>query len=103
MSSIELGPGALDDPAIPDFVGVSQEQLMRIFGWTNRTTIAKNIGKRIPPSHDDGRNEWTIGQLRDWRIRRGLLANRKAERLAEECAKLASRETALEQAALSLE
>lgn len=31
MSEIVLGPGALDDPAIPDYVGVDGTAIRKIF------------------------------------------------------------------------
>lgn len=101
MTIINIGPGALDDTSIPDYVGVDAEGIMRIFGWTNRTSINKNLGKRIPPSLDCHRYEWTIGQLRDWRMKRGLLANQEADRRARECARIIEAGSMLEKAALS--
>lgn len=101
MSEIVLGPGALDDPAIPDYVGVDCAAIMKIFGWTRKETVTRAIGrKEIPPSIVPRRNRWTIGQLRDWRMRRGILTNREAERREAECATLAAKGTFLERTAL---
>lgn len=101
MSEIVLGPGALDNPAIPDYVSVDGKAIRKIFGWATSSAIARAIGrKEIPPSIVPNRHQWTVGQLRDWRIRRGILANREAERREAECATLASKGTFLERAAL---
>lgn len=100
MSEIVLGPGALDDPSVPDFAVVDVAAIMRIFGWTGKNTITRQVGKMIPPPLQKRNRKWTVGQLRDWRNRLGIQANENAIRLREECAKLAARETALERAAL---
>lgn len=101
MSEIVLGPGALDDPGIPDYVSLDGAAIRKIFGWSTSSAITRAIGrKEIPPSIVPNRHQWTVGQLRDWRIRRGILANREAERREAECATLASKGTFLERAAL---
>lgn len=97
---IEFNENTLDDVSVPDFTSVDAEAIMKIFGWRNRNTITRQVGKMIPPPTGKRNRKWTVGQLRDWRVRIGIQANERAARLNEECVKLAARETAFEQAAL---
>lgn len=79
MSEIVLGPGALDDPAIPDAFAVGLEGIKSIIGKKSRSSIYRKIeAGDIPPPAQTHPIEWTVGQLRDWRLRKSLEANERA-------------------------
>lgn len=96
-----LTPDLLENPEVPDAQALDTEDVQKIFGWADNTRVSKNIGTKLPPPFERRPLLWTVGQIRDWRVRRGILENRKAIRREEECAKLADEATLFEKAALA--
>lgn len=71
--------GTLDDMSVSDVISVDLENMKAILGVKSRASIYRSIDSGdIPPPARTRPLEWTIGQLRDWRLRKSLAANERA-------------------------
>lgn len=71
--------GTLDDMSVSDVISVDLENMKAILGVKSRASVYRSIDAgEIPAPFERRPLKWTIGQLRDWRLKRSLQANAKA-------------------------
>lgn len=86
---IEFNENTLDDPSVPEYVRVNMDAMMSMLGVSSRSSVFRAIDrKEIPPGFGK-KKEWTIGQLREWRVMRGRMANVEAMLRQSETDKIA--------------
>ena len=67
----------IDDPNVPPYVTVGITSLMAYMNVTTEMSVYRAINRgELPPAMVPG--QWTVGQIREWKILLGRLANVKA-------------------------
>lgn len=67
----------INDPNVPSYVTVGVTSLMAYLGVTTEMSVYRAVNRgELPPAMIPG--QWTVGQIREWRILMGRLANVKA-------------------------
>lgn len=67
----------IDDPSVPPYVTVGVTSLMAYIGVTTEMSVYRAVNRgELPTAMVPG--QWTVGQIREWRILLGRLANVKA-------------------------
>lgn len=67
----------IDDPNVPPYVTVGITSLMAYINVTTEMSVYRAVNRgELPPAMVPG--QWTVGQIREWRILLGRLANVKA-------------------------
>ena len=67
----------IDDPSVPPYVTIGITSLMAYIGVTTEMSVYRAVNRgELPPAMVPG--QWTVGQVREWRILLGRLANARA-------------------------
>lgn len=67
----------IEDPSVPGYVTIGIKGLMEYIGATTELTVYRAIERgELPPGYLPG--QWTVAQVREWKLLMGKVANAKA-------------------------